>query len=64
MIEVRENASYYAWTVYVHGDYAGMIVKEPGGGYTCARGGLDSDRRFPTVDAAAQAIAGAVESEA
>ena len=58
-IEIRENASYYAWTVYDGDEYVGMIIKEPGGGYTCPRGGIDSDKKFPSVESAAQALVAA-----
>jgi hypothetical protein len=55
-IEINENPSYYAWTVHVNGSLAGMVVKEPSGGYTCPRGKV-SGRVFQTVEAAAQALA-------
>ena len=61
MIEINENPSYYAWTVYVNGSFAGMVVKEPSGGYTCPRGEVDSDRVFRTVEGAAKALAATKE---
>ena len=59
MIEIRESQSYYAWTVYTDGEYAGMVIKEPAGGFSCPRGGIDSDKTFSTIKAAAEAIADA-----
>lgn len=58
-IEIRENASYYAWTVYEDDQYAGMIIREPSGGYTCPRGEIDSDKNFPSLEAAARALVAA-----
>lgn len=62
-VEIVENPSYYAWSVYVDGTYAGMITKGRGGGYACPRGGVDSDRRFRTVDAAANALRDAMDDD-
>ena len=59
-IEIVENKSYYAWSVYVDDDYVGMVFREPNGRYVCPRTGIDSNPNhftFPTVMAAAQYLA-------
>jgi hypothetical protein len=58
-IVIQESASYYAWTVYVDGEYLGWVVPDPSGGYICPRTRMHSDPNhmtFPTVEAAAQYI--------